>query len=353
MNYKEEMHNRVYTVFHQKYGRKNHHLERLDAEMACFDKYDAHEPFLLMQLLTAKCRANKIKHETSLDGYLVAEVLGMTRFSSGRYQDKLPYTPRHDHPISFWIRVGEDSRDMLRDTLVRYVSGDVMESVTLRGTSYALHPGRNGGTEFRIYGSSVYTIMDKVRTSTDEVGDVFAPDLWENGFYQGYIPGFFSEAEEYELRHSRAKDLFELAELLQQMRGLPIERAVYLASDYIEASLLVQKAPAEWFAAYFNQEYYHRAFDWQTMGQGFEICRRAGRLNRQRLFFTQAATAGEAQRKNDLYRTCEEAYRRGICFLPPDPLHSHRTRFLSTERGDLLCPLGRSCALTSESCQKL
>ena len=349
MNYKEEMHDRVYTAFHQKYGRENRRLQaRLDAEMACFDQYDAHEPFLLMQLLTAKCRANQIKYETSLEAYLTAEVLGMTRFAVDEYRDKLSeYTSRCNRPISFWIRVGEDSREMLRDTLVRYVGGDVMESVALRGTSYALRPGKNGGTEFRIYSLNVYTIMDRVRTTVGEAGDIFSPALWEAGFYQGYIPGFFSEVEEYELRHSRAKDLFELAELLRQMRGISVERALCLAADYIEASLLIQKAPADWIAAYVNQDYYCRSFDWQTMGQGLDVCRRAGQLNRQRLFFTQAVTAGKAQRKNDLYRACEEAYRRGICFLPPDPLRSHRTRFLTTESGAILCPLGQQRPLTS------
>jgi hypothetical protein len=297
----------------------------MERELLWFKETKMQPCFLLTQMLAGECRAHGRRYATALDGSYCAWLLGMTRFDPLEYGlDQLPKAP-------FWIRVGDEFREPLRRCLAQFVQGNVLESERWRGTAYILYP-QDGGTEFRIRPSQLYDWMDELQPPSDR----FTPPAdWR---YPGHIPGVFSEAEEYELRHCEAHSLPELAQVIQRMQNLPLSQALYLAADYLEAAELLARHPAKWVASFLNTDYYIDAFDWSTMGQGLEVCRRALRNHREHLL----GGVNDAGRVTQVYLTCETAYQRGVVFLPPDPERSHRTKFLPVSDRELLCPLGKA-----------
>lgn len=346
MNYKEKMLNLVYKALDRKHKERTpEEIKWLDEEMEIIDNLGCHEPFLLMHSLVKICRSKNRKYSTSLDNSFVAYLLNMTRYNPLSL-GTLKFSEAYDANKPFWIRVSADLTQILRHSLLSQVNGDAIESETLRGSAYVLHPTHGGGYDFRIYASILYTLMDEVnipqKTSIDY-------DLQsERDLNFGYIPGFFTELEEYELRNSKVKNLTQLTNLLQQMRQLNKMQALYLATDYLEAGTILKISPETWFAAYLSQQQSRSYFDFQTMGCGAETCYRAMQRNRERMFFTDTVTSSKERAKNDVFRACEAAYSCGVSFLAPDILKSHPQRFLVSSNRVILVPLNKACTLITE-----
>jgi hypothetical protein len=324
MNDETELEARVRRAFARR-GGDDTQRQRMEQELLWFKGKDLQSCFLLTQMLSGVCRAHGRRYATALDGSYCAYLLGMTRFDPLEYElEQLPKVP-------FWIRVGDQFREPLRQSLAQFVQGNMLESERWRGTAYILYP-QDGGTEFRIRPSQLYDWMDEFQPPADH----FTPTMdWR---YPGHIPGVFSEAEEYELRHCEAHSLPELVQVIQRMQNLPLSQALYLAADYLEAAELLARHPAKWITSFLNADYYIDAFDWPTMGPGLEVCRRALQAHREQ----QLGGINNAERVTQVYLACETAYQRGVAFLPPDPERSHRTKFLPISDQEILCPLGKA-----------
>ena len=346
MNYKEKMHSLVYKAFERKHKERTpEEIRRLDVEMEIFYTLGWHEPFLLMHSLVKICRSKKRKSSTSLDSSFVAYLLNMTRYNPLSLES-LNISKDYDADKPLWIRVSADLTQTLSHSLLSQVNGDAIESETLRGSAYVLHPTHGGGNDFRIYASILYTLMDEVNIP-QKIGIDY--DLQrERDLNFGYIPGFFTELEEYELRNSKVKNLTQLTNLLQQMRQLNKIQALYFAMDYLEAGAILKKSPETWFAAFLSQQQSRNYFDFQTMGCGAETCIRAMRRNRERMYFTDSFTSSKASAKNDVYRACEAAYNRGVTFLASDIQKSHPLRFLVSSNRALQVPLVKACTLITK-----
>ena len=153
MNYKEKMHNLVYKAFERKHmERTPEEIKRLDEEMEIIDNRGWHETFLLMHSLVKICRFQKRRYSTSLDSSFVAYLLNMTRYNPLSL-GALNLHESYEADKPFWIRVSADLTQTLRHSLLSQMSGDAIESETLRGSAYVLHPTDGGGYDFRIYAS--------------------------------------------------------------------------------------------------------------------------------------------------------------------------------------------------------
>lgn len=260
------------------------------------------EQHRVLRTLCEMCREGQHRFTTSLEGTQTGWELGISRYCP--VDDQEPTGPT-------WLRVSDTVQPRLIQALHELVGDDLIECYAMRGSAFVLHPVQQGGAPLRIYGSALYTMMEACDAPTIQ------PPVTAFWSYSGHIPLTLTEAEEAAALRSGVLTLEQLADLLHQMRGISFAQARILAADYMDADNVARTVPAKFFSAYLNLPQNLSRFDFECIGQGLDVCRKARADEQSRLFF--AEQAADSLRLN-LYRACESAYEMGVVFLPPDSL---------------------------------
>ena len=278
------------------------------------------EQYRVLRALCETWREGQHRFTTSLEGTQTGWELGISRYCPVDGQEPTGLT---------WIRVSDTVQPRLTKALHELAGDDLIECYAMRGSAFVLHPTQQGGAPLRIYGSALYALMEAC-----DAPAVQTP-LTASWSYAGHIPLTLTEAEETAALRSGVLTLEQLADLLHQMRGISFAQARILAADYMDADNAARTVPAKFFSAYLNLPQNLSRFDFERMGQGLDVCRKARADEQSRLFFAEQAADNL---RLDLYRACESAQEIGVVFLPPDPLCPGE-EFSPTGTAAIRCPV--------------